>query len=292
MYASQKVYSYINNGQKGSSYPYISGDFFKFISDYSIECTDDLLYLKKLSPEIRLIFISVSFLEKHSKELISLLEKLNIFKKNIRFDCVIHNGDSNVNPQDLCKLKKYFNLYMVNVVDIDSGINPLPIGLENINVGRSGSLNLFHNWEKKINTGRLIKKQMVYTSFNIYTNSDVRQPLKDLLCKSRFIFDNKKIDFASYLDKIATSYFTFSPQGNGYDCHRTWESIYLKCIPIVLRNTLHPVLTDNLPILVIDTWDSFFKLDDNELLEIYDDLSKRNISMAYADYWIKLLKKL
>lgn len=51
-----------------------------------------------------------------------------------------------------------------------------------------------------------------------------------------------------------------SPRGNGFDCHRTWESLYLNTIPIVWNSTLNPLYLD-LPIIVINDW--------NEITEEY-----------------------
>ena len=42
-----------------------------------------------------------------------------------------------------------------------------------------------------------------------------------------------------------------SPRGNGIDCHRTWEALYLDAIPIVWHSTLDPLYAD-LPIIVIN----------------------------------------
>jgi hypothetical protein len=41
--------------------------------------------------------------------------------------------------------------------------------------------------------------------------------------------------FASYLDDMARCRWVLSPPGNGVDCHRTWEALYLGVTPIVLR---------------------------------------------------------
>lgn len=45
--------------------------------------------------------------------------------------------------------------------------------------------------------------------------------------------------------------FWISPRGNGIDCHRTWEALYLDVIPIVWNNSL-TVLYEDLPMLVIN----------------------------------------
>jgi hypothetical protein len=47
--------------------------------------------------------------------------------------------------------------------------------------------------------------------------------------------------------------FVISPHGNGLDCHRTWESICLGCIPIVKTSVLDD-LYDGLPVLIVQDW--------------------------------------
>jgi hypothetical protein len=51
------------------------------------------------------------------------------------------------------------------------------------------------------------------------------------------------------------SYFTLSPRGYGEDCHRFYESIYLKSTPIVKKtNTAFDKLFNIFPCLMVDDW--------------------------------------
>jgi len=45
--------------------------------------------------------------------------------------------------------------------------------------------------------------------------------------------------------------FWLSPRGNGLDCHRTWEALYLDVIPIVWNSTLNSLYID-LPVIILD----------------------------------------
>lgn len=47
--------------------------------------------------------------------------------------------------------------------------------------------------------------------------------------------------------------FVISPQGNGLDCHRTWEALCLGCIPIVKTSGLDPLFED-LPVWIVNAW--------------------------------------
>lgn len=73
--------------------------------------------------------------------------------------------------------------------------------------------------------------------------------------------------YEEYLHELARSYFCISPRGNGVDCHRTWEALYLRTIPIVTRSILtdqHP----DLPMIVLDDWSQFGPIEFSP--ELYD----------------------
>jgi hypothetical protein len=48
--------------------------------------------------------------------------------------------------------------------------------------------------------------------------------------------------------------FVLSLRGNGLDCHRTWEALYLGCIVITRTSSLDP-LFEGLPVVRIGSWD-------------------------------------
>jgi hypothetical protein len=61
--------------------------------------------------------------------------------------------------------------------------------------------------------------------------------------------------------------FVPSPAGNGLDCHRTWEALYLGCIPVALRSEY---CGDNSwPVMIVDSWDELLSLNLNQLQELY-----------------------
>lgn len=47
--------------------------------------------------------------------------------------------------------------------------------------------------------------------------------------------------------------FEASPHGNGLDCHRTWEALLLKTVPIVKTSVLDPIY-DGLPVVIVEDW--------------------------------------
>ena len=78
--------------------------------------------------------------------------------------------------------------------------------------------------------------------------------------------------------------FWLSPRGNGLDCHRTWEALYLDIIPIVWHSTLDP-LYENLPIVVIKTWD---ELSEDILRTKLREIATRKVQQPSAYQYEKL----
>jgi hypothetical protein len=66
---------------------------------------------------------------------------------------------------------------------------------------------------------------------------------------------------------VERSKFVVSPPGNGYDCHRTWEAIYLGAVPIVLKE-YWPFQKYRLPVLVVDTWEEAFDRIDEDFVPL------------------------
>ena len=107
-------------------------------------------------------------------------------------------------------------------------------------------------------------KQLVLINFDPKTDkTGVRQDIWRDLCRKdnapggKFVECIKKpkgvqIDHLVSLYQRNRQYpFWLSPRGNGIDCHRTWEALYLDIIPIVWNSTLN-ILYENLPVLIIN----------------------------------------
>ena len=91
------------------------------------------------------------------------------------------------------------------------------------------------------------------------------------------------LGYEAYVNELASHHFCICPPGNGLDCHRIWECLYLGVIPIISVDARLKGF-DELPILYIDDWGG---LDERFLLNAYDQLSRRSIRLdrAYLDYW-------
>jgi hypothetical protein len=96
---------------------------------------------------------------------------------------------------------------------------------------------------------------------------------------------SNKLPFKEYLEELSKSYFVISPNGNGIDCHKTWEALYLRSIPIVTKSINIDFYRDY-PIIVIDDWSKFNPNDFNVDLynKTWGDFNIKNLNIKHFTY--------
>lgn len=78
---------------------------------------------------------------------------------------------------------------------------------------------------------------------------------------------------------MAASKFVFSPRGNGIDCHRTCEALYLGAIPIVKTSFLD-LIYEGLPVLIVQNWD---EVDEDFLKKAYHNVKSQRANLERLD---------
>ena len=128
----------------------------------------------------------------------------------------------------------------------------------------------------------------VHLSPNKKFNNE-RTRVKQILnsCES-MEFLKTRTDQKSIWNKYASHKFVISTFGNGLDCHRTWEILFLGGIVITKTSSLDP-LFENLPVAIVKDWDEC--LDKNNLIKWENQLSHLtdydHINKFYKyDHWI------
>lgn len=95
-------------------------------------------------------------------------------------------------------------------------------------------------------------------------------------------YQNEKIPRLEIWKKFTEYVFGVSPHGNGLDCHRTWEMLYLGMIVIVKSSSLDEMYKD-LPVVIVNDWS---ELNSQENLEKWAREYSRLTSKEYV--WTKL----
>ena len=136
-------------------------------------------------------------------------------------------------------------------------LGPFPIGLDLHTPRAEGNPDALAALITRVRSGREpIGKQplRVFTDVNLNLNSEERRRVHAQLLGCRHVdFAETRVSQEAVWRQYASSPFVLSVEGNGRDCHRTWEALYLGAIVIARRSSLDPLFED-LPVALVDDW--------------------------------------
>jgi hypothetical protein len=275
---------------------YLSPDRLYTISDTIVESGYDIRYdgfrrevtrkhfkksigLDKLKTQNCVIFCKLDYIN----EIFSIT-------KNSNFNHILITSNS-----DFCVDKNNYNLKTDNIkLWIGSNVNiikndliQMPLALQRIHGGGISFdiSKIFRQLQHK----KEIKK-LVYLNHKIDNNTNKRKDISDYFSKKTFVTHKQNVSFDEYLNDLYNHFFVFSPEGNGIDCHRIWEALYLGTIPIVQRSILTEYFSNFLPILIMD---NFQDITEEYLLNTLVEFNKKeyDYKLITFSYWKNLIEK-
>lgn len=203
------------------------------------------------------------------------------------FVLITHNSDYTVGSKHLSILnnKKLIKWYGMNIDVRHKKLFSLPIGLAN-SQWQHGQIHVLEHVMNK--TRDTPKSKLLYVNFTVDTNRKVRIPVKKIFMDKGYDFTHPNLTSEEYLFQLAEYKFAISPEGNGPDCHRIWECLYLGVIPIV-TNTQALVQFKDLRILFVDDWN---QISDDFLNEQYLQINSKtwNNQKLDVDYWSNVIQ--
>ena len=232
-----------------------------------------------------LVYCNSSLVNKGKPRLVEskLYEKLQQFKNP--FKLILHNSDQNFDTGhlkylDIPNCKKIYT-QNINIKHID--VIPLPIGIAN-SFWKWGNLDIF---DEVLNTDIDTKSNFIYANF---TKTGGTRDENRVECYENVKGQNipfvENLEYRDYLNKLKTYKYCVSPQGNGIDCHRMWEALYLKVVPICIRSKLISHFFSLFPIYIIDSWGDL----NSEVLELeYSKFTWDNYRLLDFDNYIKYI---
>lgn len=239
-----------------SSYPFLSGDTYRMTCDVDASSHFEL---SELSVTNESIFTTPDQLQ-------ALMDQINSTGLSLPETClVIHNGDAIPDFATMDFLStKFMRIYSTNWLGSNPKIEPIPIGLENIRYLRNGIPSDFEKLRSKSRIEFRDRPIDLLVAFSIHTNPVERSAA----LKAARRFPGAKVMSTlmypyEYLELVSQSKFVLSPPGNGPDCHRTWESIYLGAVPIVHKPSW-PFKDFNLPVVQVNDWDEILSVIDSD----------------------------
>jgi hypothetical protein len=183
-------------------------------------------------------------------------------------------------------------IYAVNSIYNDDKVIPFPYGIQR-------KLNLHDNKFDllKMAMSEDIKPiNLLYINHNISTNISERSDIYNLFENKKWVLVNKdRLSYDSFTRKIKEHKFMICPIGNAIDCHRNWEVLYLRRVPIMKRNEYLEFLFKDYPVLFVDSYGDINEdiLINNEHLyqeALNIDLNKLDLNYLFNKTLNKYLK--
>ena len=251
----------------------IDGDFYESISNFSF---GDMYSDNCVQPNYELVksifdkFDNPTFfIETHRVPY--LFNELKKFTQKCRV--ISHNSDYTFGQEILPHIPQNIEKFWCqnyNYIETDV-VKSLPIGLERKRWFPEQRKQEVLKDMMSIDIGR---DELVYMNFNISTTPIRMQIYEDLKDKQ---FINKEMvgnggNYENYLINLKKHKFVVSPPGNGIDCHRNWEAIYLGCIPIVLNSHFARNVLENFSVFISN---DLKNLNEKTLIDFDDRSSKK-----------------
>lgn len=244
----------------------ITGEIIQEMCDYFIGTNEDFQYnprivnqkskqidinkydidvIKTLRPSK--IFCYTGRLGTHFDELLEILKTITC-----NFDLYFHNSDHNFDQiyLSILDIPNLGTVYTQNLnVPVQKHLLPLPIGIAN-SMWDHGDIVYFQS----VIDSDIEKTNHIYFQFQVGTNKDKRTKCLEVIRAKQIPF-LEPMNFSDYLKKLKSFQYCICPEGNGLDTHRFWECLYLKVVPICLKNVITEHYANIYPIVLLDSWE-------------------------------------
>lgn len=258
-----------------NNYPYISGDGFRNLAQHVYDESSDFNPKEVETGDI--IFLNPDFI-------VSYFKDRHPHIKN-KYILITQNSDLGIEKKHTDYIDdKIAHWFAKNVLHGHEKITPIPIGLTNnfLNkIGKTSDMSLVRSHDLSHKT-----TGMSY-GFSLASGQE-RILLQQMLKQHELGFHVFEKTQSAYFKKMSGYNFVISPEGNGADCHRTWEALYLQCIPIAKENYfINHFKGLGLPILTIKNWSDIESFNADFLEKQYNELKNRfDHKSLFMDYWI------
>ena len=170
-------------------------------------------------------------------------------------------------------------IYAANAVGFGGKLHPLPYGLQRklypVDVRMDQMYAALKSDPKPT--------KLLYINHAEHTNISERGNIRDMFADKSFATVSPRVDYSEYCRMIQDHKFMICPEGNAVDCHRNWEVLLLKRVPIMKKNIYLQECYKDYPILWVDDYADVNKT----LLAESDDLfiRSRNLDINMLDLY-------
>ena len=161
----------------------------------------------------------------------------------------------------------------VNAITHNDKVIPAPYGVQRRMTPDDDRIEQLTEWMEFDNKDN--PDNLLYVSHNESSNAR-RLGIKNLFYDKDWAEVNEqRVSYNTFLSNLSNSKFMICPIGNAIDCHRNWEVIYMRRVPVMVRDPYLEKLYEDYPVLFVDNYKDVTK----ELLIKNDNLFQKAQTM-------------
>lgn len=267
-----------DSSKRTESFPFVTGDTFRIISDYVLDEITTSLPDTSFNRSKPIIFVKTDFLSEFLKKYFP--------KFSNKIILITHNSDYPITKKFITFIEndKLDVWFAQNIEFVHPKLIPIPIGFMNthFNINYYEILHKYREKTKPWNQRNIL----LYINFNTATNKKSRDKYISYFEKIKGTKINKKrLGFNAYFEDLNNSKFVLCPKGNGLDTQRYYETVLMGAIPIVESSALDSIYNNSTSLILPSFENLNEKILKNPEVYIKDMNFSKNI--IYMEYWLK-----
>ena len=251
-------------GDQSGSFGNIPGHFMKPANLLNLEFVETILSSKKkyitlFIDNIRLYNREIKSVKPQDKSYVNSLMKesdlLNLCSQfpNKKFIIFTNLEDTPIDNFIFDKIPdNVLSVNAANALSFGGKVNPIPYGIQrklNNDDNRSEILLLFMNSQDNN------VENLLYVNHSVDTNSRERSGINEQFLNESWVkVQNQRVDYHTFLSELQKSKFMICPEGNAVDCHRNWEVLYMRRVPVMKKNVYLEYLLRDYPVLFVNDY--------------------------------------
>mgnify|MGYP001177458094 FL=1 len=212
-------------------------------------------------------------------DLLRLLAEI-MFMKETKFIIFCNNEDTPITEDILHHIpQNVLAIYAANAIGCGGKLRPFPYGLQRKLYPVDVRLDVMQNSIKHDPK----PSKLLYINHAEHTNLSERGNIREMFANKSFATISPRVDYPEYCNQIQAHKFMICPEGNAVDCHRNWEVLLLKRVPIMKKNPYLQECYKDYPILWVDDY-----ADVNKTLLAENDhlfIESRNLDINMLDLY-------
>ena len=187
-----------------------------------------------------------------------------------------------------CIPNNVVRIVAANAVTFGGKVIPAPYGVQRRMSPNDDRIEILKHYMEK---GFPRTFRLLYVGINENSHEE-RKGLNNLFIKNPWAtVETGRVDFETYLDHMRRCKFVLCPRGNAIDCHRNWETIYMRRVPVMKRTPLLEEMYKDYQVLFVDDYSEVTEqllIDNNQMFldAQTQDLSKLDLN-NFFETWKK-----